>query len=465
MFHGLTLIVALAIMLASACQARSRTQNGTPPDPETPGQPPSPPAPPVPPGDVLTVTGSERIGWDHEVPSGTRGAVPTYAAYLDGIRVDLPGVSCTPRSDTLFDCSAPLPSMSLGLHSLRLSSFGPPDGHLQSPRSRALNLRKVEPGTVIPVQAAETGAAGGATFVIEVISDATGPIADIAVSDAGAVFVAEAAGRILINGHDGLVEALQIRDVSRRGATGLFSIALHPDFEKNHLVYFAYAAENAKGPVWRLARGREVNGRIGEVAILIDGEPTSTGSSSVIRFGPDRQLYAALGADSSAEARSGAYSGKLLRLTGDGARATNNADGSPIVDSVQGAPTGLTWVPDLRLLQSHSGERHELVFTQGDRTAGRYVWDTGRRPAALAFTPAGGGWLFIATLDRGLQRVRWPPPKGGVKPEGASLADEYTNVRAVTATLDGTVYFGTANPTADRVRRSGKNYVIRLRPR
>jgi hypothetical protein len=421
------------------------------------------------PPDTTTVTGTERIGWDQEVPGGTRGAVPVYAAYLDGARVDFPGVSCKPRSATMYDCSAPLPDMQPGLHTLRLASIEASEHPLQSPRSRALHLLKVGPsGETAAIPSAAKPPSTPGTFAIDVISDSNGPIADIAVTPDGVVFAAESGGRILTSGRDGLVEALQIRDLARGGGLGLFSIALHPEFEKTHLVYFAYAAESATGPVWRLARGREVNGRIGEVAVLVDGEPVAQGSSAVIRFGPDRHLYAALGADQPPQPRAGSYNGRLLRLTEEGRRGTNNTDGSPVVDSVQGAPMGLTWTPEVRLLQTRTGDRYELTIAQGGNVLNRFTWPNGRKPTALTYSSVNGGWLYFATLDRGLQRVRWPQPKGAAGLDDATIAAEYTGVRAVAAGADGSIYFGTANSPTDSSRgsaESGKNYVIRLKPR
>jgi hypothetical protein len=136
---------------------------------------------------------------------------------------------------------------------------------------------------------------------------------------------------------------------------------------------------------------------------------------------------------------------------------------------VNGAPTGLTFAPpDLRLLQTRKGDRYELSISQGTNVLSRLPWEFGRQPAALAYSSANGGWLYIATLDRGLQRVPWPAPKGGAGQNNASLTPEYTRVRAVAVTPDGTIFFGTANSSDDRGRSgaaAGKNYVIRLRPR
>ena len=465
--QGLLLMsILVTVQGQTACEARSRSTN--PPPPTSPGTPGTPqPRPPAPGPDIATVTGNERIAWDHEVEAGTRPGSMTFAAFLDGARVDFPGVSCTARSNTFHECSAPLPRMERGAHTLRLAAIGPPDNPLFSPRSRVLNLIKVDPGApaaAVP-SVIQDAPKTGAGFSLDVISDANGPIADIAAGPEGIAFAAETTGRILTTGSDGMVEALRLRDLARRGGAGLTSIALHPDFDKNRLVYFAYTGEGPSGPVWRLARGRELNGRIGEVAVLMDGEPAAAGSSAVIRFGPDRQLYFALGSDPVQRSGSGTYNGRMLRLTDDGRRATNNKDGSPVVDTVSGAPAGLTWADDLRLLQTRAGDRHELSIVQGTTVLTRFAWEPGRRPAALAYST---GWLYIATLDRGLQRVQWPPPKGGIGHSDASLAPEYTGIRAVAVASDGTIFLGTANPTGDRTRpgaAAGKNYLIRLRPR
>ena len=79
------------------------------------------PSPAAPPGD--SITGRERIGWDQAAADGTEVASLRYAVYVDGVRSELTGASCTAAAQAGFSCSAPLPALSAGSHTLELASF------------------------------------------------------------------------------------------------------------------------------------------------------------------------------------------------------------------------------------------------------------------------------------------------------------------------------------------------------
>jgi len=105
----------------------------------------SPPPPVVtPPAGTETITGTERIGWDQPAPNLAELATFRYAIYVDGTRSELAGVSCaTSATASGFPCTALLPAMAAGAHTLELASFVVDGGVLESARSAALRVMVV----------------------------------------------------------------------------------------------------------------------------------------------------------------------------------------------------------------------------------------------------------------------------------------------------------------------------------
>jgi len=103
----------------------------------------NPPEPPVvtPPSGSETINGSERIGWEQRAGDPIELAAIRYAVYVDGARSELTGVSCaTTATATGYACTARLPPMSAGNHSLEIASFIQDGGTFESARSAALRV-------------------------------------------------------------------------------------------------------------------------------------------------------------------------------------------------------------------------------------------------------------------------------------------------------------------------------------
>ena len=74
-------------------------------------------------GDVRVSPG-DRLGWTQQAADAAEVASFQFALYVDGTRTTLTGVSCaSAASGTAFDCSATLPTLSAGTHTLELASF------------------------------------------------------------------------------------------------------------------------------------------------------------------------------------------------------------------------------------------------------------------------------------------------------------------------------------------------------
>jgi glucose/arabinose dehydrogenase len=166
----------------------------------------------------------------------------------------------------------------------------------------------------------------------------------------GRLFVAERPGRVRIFDLTTTASelALTLDDVFRQGEAGLLGLALAPDFAATRLVFLYYTAAAGNGAVNRIVRYREVGGRLGERAVILDDIPAATiHDGGRLRFGPDGLLYATAGdaANTSLAQSLGSLAGKFLRLERDGSSARNNPFGSPVFSWGHRNPQGFDWHP------------------------------------------------------------------------------------------------------------------------
>jgi hypothetical protein len=118
-------VLAGAVAILAGCGGSSN-----PPSPGPPGG-----------GGNETITGRERIGWTQQAIDAEQLSTFDYAAYVDGVRRVLEGASCPGTSGAAFECSAPLPPMTPGQHTIELVSFTVAEnGILESERSAALRV-------------------------------------------------------------------------------------------------------------------------------------------------------------------------------------------------------------------------------------------------------------------------------------------------------------------------------------
>jgi hypothetical protein len=80
-------------------------------------------SPPTPNGSE-TVTGVERFGWSQPAADAGELASFRYALYVDDTRSEAADVACVAeQSSGGFTCTARLPSMSPGVHSVQVAAF------------------------------------------------------------------------------------------------------------------------------------------------------------------------------------------------------------------------------------------------------------------------------------------------------------------------------------------------------
>jgi glucose/arabinose dehydrogenase len=329
---------------------------------------PSPPTVDTP-GGVQTINGTERIGWDQTASDAVELATLSYAIYVDGARTDATGVTCASTPGTPgFPCSARLPAMSLGAHTLELSAFVNANASLESARSPAIHVNLVAQTAPAPSASAarNTQAESVANAAADAVAKAP-PLrdglsaratavdglmspTDMAVTPDGRVLIAERRGQIRVVRDGQLLSEPAVSLADTIGTDGqLLAIAVDPQFDRNGFVYTIYTSADRSGAqAFTLARFRGVGDTLGDRAIFLDAAPASSMlPSAALRFGPDGKLYAAYddGGNRQAANDPASMNGKILRLNADGTTPGDARGGSPIYMGTFGSAAAIDWDP------------------------------------------------------------------------------------------------------------------------
>jgi glucose/arabinose dehydrogenase len=434
------------------------------------------PAPPevTPPSAGETINGTERIGWLQRAADAVELSSVRYTIWLDGARSELTGVSCDASAAAAdgFSCSARLPTISAGAHTLELSSFVIDGSVFESARSAALRVTvvtlvesagKVGSDPVLP-GSSEIGVrplsvtVDGARLRVELVADDLNHPTDLAFAPDGRLFIAERGGTIRTVRDSRLSAPAQVSDTFSRGDR-LLAIAVDPDFARTRFVFAIIAG----GRTFTLTRMREVWDTLGDRAVLLDGirAPASEPSAS-LRFGADGKLYAAF--DDGGEAqRAGDLSssnGKVLRVNADGTTPDDQAGASPLYASASRAPAGVDWQPETGVLWVADRLGPAIIAVGAESTATgrgargvvrqRWPLPTASTPSGAAFArgtliPALAGDLLVASSEgRHLLRVRFDPlNRSRVAATEPLLQDLVGPLVAIASGPDGAIYFAT----------------------
>jgi glucose/arabinose dehydrogenase len=387
--------------------------------------------------DATRVTGTERLGWNQQAANPAEVGRLQYAIYVDDARSVLMNAACgTAAGPDGFDCSAPLPPLAPGAHTLALTAFVV-DGAVVHESPRSGSIRVVMAGaTSLNSESASSMAvvtSDGIALNLERITEGLELPSDIAFSSDGTMFVSERRGTVRIV-RDGRLLPDPAIDVSSEVTLphgGLLAVALDPKFDETGFLYALYAADAPRdGLEFMLTRFRGVRDRFGERAVLLDRISASPeGASGALRIGQDGKIYVALdNADDSRSAGSFAsYNGKVLRFNLDVTTPSDQALFTPIYSLDHPRPRALDWHPisgDLWVVDSMepSGGRLSAVNGQNDeqrggagapRTAYSLPKGTGASSAAFyrgGLMPAFRGDLFIAAeMSRELMRLQFDP--------------------------------------------------------
>jgi glucose/arabinose dehydrogenase len=256
-------------------------------------------------------------------------------------------------------------------------------------------------------------------------------------------------------------------------------------------LYYTAAVAGGRA-VNRVARYREVGGRLAEPVIILDNIPGAViHDGGRLRFGPDGLLYVTAGdaANTDLPQDLASTGGKFLRVNADGTTPRDNPFSSPVYSSGHRNPQGLDWHPttgDLWGTEHGSTGNDEINVI---RAGANYGWPRIEAAATMpgmetpiafynpAVAPSGAsfyrgqrfplfaGNLFVGTL-RGthLLRLRIDATARRVTSQERLLEGTYGRIRDVVSGPDGYLYIATNNRDGRGSPAAQDDRILRLVP-
>jgi glucose/arabinose dehydrogenase len=432
------------------------------------------PTPPTAGTDEVIVTGGERLGWDQ---GGSRppGAVGySYVAYVDGVRELLQQVRCASEPTPVgYACTASMPTLSLGRHTIELAALGVVDGHpVESPRSAPVIVRSVSAASAARAVAEQLGtpfippAAPKPDVTIEgrvhsvetVARNLTCPVA-LAFPADGRVVLAERGGtvRIIDPATEVSATALVADDLREDGKVIVQDLILHPDFGRSRFVLLLYTVASRSGVFTRVMRFREVGNTLGEPAVLLTTAPSlQSDTSAAMAFGAGRIMFVATTYGDAGDVDPTA-AGRLFRLQDLGPTAGYGAP-SPMWTSTASRPVAMGWNTATRRLWLVDRSR---VPAAADNQVERIV----RPDAAAAGYYRGTGLPVLRNLllvasarDDRIETLRFDGTAGHWIPRPVGMTQSLGRIAVVREGPDGSLYMGSDNAVP------GGDFLMRILP-
>ncbi len=348
----------------------------------------------------------------------------------------------------------------------------------------------------------ETSAQTNTSFKIEKVAVGLQVPWSIVWAPDGRMIFTERVGRVCVveNGTLKPKPLFVVPDVEPSGESGLMSVALHPQFSSNHLLYLSYASSSG-GVRVRVVRYRETRDGLVDRKVIIESIPAAEFHAGCrVRFGPDGKLYVTTGDATKRDLaqKLDSLAGKTLRLNDDGTIPEDN----PFVGQQNARPEiwsyghrnaqGLDWQPETSLMfQTEHGPSgfdgpqggDELNIVEKGKN---YGWPlihhtqtrAGLESPLLEYTPscapASGifyrgsvfsrfkGNFFFGCL-RGEMLIRVVLDGRRVLGQ-EGLLNNYGRIRDVAEGPDGLLYFSTSNRDGRGKPTSDDDRIIRLVP-
>ena len=349
----------------------------------------------------------------------------------------------------------------------------------------------------------ETSASAETSFRVETVVEGLQVPWAIVWAPDGRMFFTERPGRVRVfeNGKLRPDPLITVADVEPKGESGLMSIALHPQFASNHLLYLSYAYKSDSQRV-RVERYRESSGGLIDRKVIIEDIPAAQYHAGCrLRFGPDAKLYITTGdaTDRALAQRLDSIAGKILRLTDDGTIPPDNPfAGQPnaraeIWSYGHRNGQGIDFQPDTKLLfeTEHGpsgfdgpGGGDEVNIIEKGKNYGWPVVHHRETHEAMesplleytpACAPASGmfyrgssfaqfqGNFFFGCLA-GTRIIRVVLDGRRVVSQENLLAGKYGRIREVAEGPDGFIYFSTSNKDGRGTAASNDDRIIRMVP-
>ena len=319
----------------------------------------------------------------------------------------------------------------------------------------------------------------------------------------GRMLFTERSGRVRVyqNGKLEPAPLFTLPDVAPSGEGGLMSLALHPQFAENHLLYLAYVYQS-NGQYVRVVRYREAGNELTDRTVIIENIPAAQYHAGCrLRFGPDGKLYITTGDATKRELAQqlDSLAGKILRLNDDGTVPTDNPfvgrkDARPEIWSYgHRNPQGIDFQPGTNLMfetehgpsgfDGPGGGDEANIVEKGKNYGWPVVHHTqtheGMEAPLLEYTPACApasgmfyrgaalpqfrGNFFFGCL-KGERLIRVVLDGRRVVMQENLLQGKYGRIREVAEGPDGYLYFSTSNRDGRGSPAADDDRIIRLTP-
>jgi YD repeat-containing protein len=310
------LVISVAAAFVAACGGSSSPPPSSSPSPS--------------PGDAIQITGRERFGWSQ---SADDISPLHFAVYVDGTRVDLPGAACHGSAPS-FDCDSPLPPLGAGRHVLEVVAWALLNGDtVESPKASPLIVQVT--GSTAP------------DAITSMTSPSVAASPKAAHSTCGLAPISD--DRLLLWTGAGEIRMVDRASLTTRTLTiptldgwELTGVGAHSRFDETGWIYTVQTNTTDL----RLIRYRDVDGVLGEAAVLRDVPLSVKPQRATVAMREADRIYIALLSSDTADAspRDGSF---LLRVNADGSIPAQNPVGSVYV-SIPNSPLPLavTWGPD-----------------------------------------------------------------------------------------------------------------------
>jgi glucose/arabinose dehydrogenase len=408
----------------------------------------------------VRVSGSERLAWDQFVSSPDEWKALRLVIYVDGVPTLVRDFTCGSIGGPVLRCTTRLPAMSPGRHTIELSTYVERHGRrLDSGRSDSLFVERGSYSDVPRTAVGERHLVTTGDVELQpsvVLAGLEDPTALVALPD-GRLLVAERQGRVRVVRDGALLPepAVVLAGVVLGDGRGLLALALDREFARTGAVYAAYTS----GAGLRLARLRMFGDALTSHATLLEDLPVASARPAVaLTAAVDGTLHLALD-DEGNPARAGdfgSYSGKVLRVNGDGTTPSDQPSRSPVFFAGVHRPTaiaadgdGHVWVAEANVQGVDRIQKLGMDPSTGRGVAlARYSLpaDTGAVGAALyqhdAIPAFRGSLLISASQAEAILRV-WFREDGGIAGTEWLLEDEFGAIRAVAVDRDGAIWAAT----------------------
>jgi len=286
---------------------------------------------------------TNQLAWTQE--GGAAGL--RFRLFVDGVGSVLGNVSCVAGRGGS-ECSAVLPAMRAGVHTIALSAvdeFGK-----ESARSQSVSMviasssgghstltvvgsdRTSLPASAVAADAGSHAAAvppracaGQDCYGVSVLATGEGSISRIKGLGDDAALMLRDAGQVLLLRSQRVSVAYSLQQ-DDPGASAIADLAVDPDFANNRFVYLAVVSASSRVRVVRL---RELADRLAEAATIVPDLQIARDVMPRLSMAADRRLYLAI-PPAPAGAAAQSSDGVILAFTDDG-RSAGAASGSPVL--------------------------------------------------------------------------------------------------------------------------------------